>query len=103
MITFPPFSDYNICNQLDAARLKRLEKLRKKRLQFLIVKCTCIIQKVFRASRGRIVAKRRRNDLANERLKKAKMQARFEVLARRIQRIVRGHAARRKVTFICTF
>eukprot|EP01035_Chromulina_nebulosa_P021049 gene21049-27276_t len=79
------------------ARQNRLKKMRKKRLEFLLVKCACIIQKVYRARRGRLIVLRRRNSLANERLKKAKIQARIELLARTIQRIVRGHAARRKV------
>ena len=82
---------------LDVARQNRLKKMRKKRLEFLLVKCACIIQKVYRARRGRLIVLRRRNSLANERLKKAKIQARIELLARTIQRIVRGHAARRKV------
>ena len=79
------------------ARKKRLEKLRKHRLQLLLIRSACLIQRVYRAHKGRQRLQRRRNQLANERLLAAQEQALRELTARKIQRMLRGFVARRRV------
>lgn len=76
------------------ARQRRLAQQKSLRLASLILRSVGLIQRVYRASAGRLRLQRRRNLLANQRLQQAKTQARLELTAIKIQRVFRGHVAR---------